>query len=875
MATTITATIDLYSNTEITREKNRQFDSMTKALAQLVSSHQSVKKTYSIQYFKHGFRRTLKLNIDQIYLDASQSGANFDYCLITNQNEHDGRYYFIVGKKWIAESTIQLELVEDTINTFNGKYTFSDKTTIIRQHENRFFLQNNYMRRKIDIVSEDFNAPLYKTRETYVNNKGNFVISQLETEKGYLIYANEYDPPEANQTVPLKCFYCYSKAKRVLLGYTDSETMTGQTGIMYDIEGIETTNKNSARIKILVTNNSNDEPVWFDLYFDGIRYHTAATYVDNGKRYIKEISYTKGGSLVKGSPVEVKGGVINYYTRTTTFKYQNDCYIGYRIYDDTYTSETQLPTTVIRHIVNTPEKSVIHGIDALDRANLRLQKVIELPYNIIYLEEVEIDDLTYQSLMDTDLYYGFVGDAQYLQVCDMAKHLSSELYHEDVLDNIKSGFNNTPVYYETANIINESKLYKSDYYVQKFVYDSFSYTFELERADGYSEEKTSFHPTTTVNSKFAFMFDWDMKDENKDFSKVLLVSRNNELTIYNSAYVSYVKTGYNYDVKTRENAQQISYITAALQIAAGSAAAALGAETGGISGAVGVSLASQGINALINTEVTYQNSILAQLQKMEELKNQGTSVSGSDDLDLLNAYCGNKARIMTYETSEAIKNALYTLFRFYGYKSNKRGVPNTTSRIWYNFIQCEPVFSETTNIDEEELNDIIARYKEGVTVMHYDEDNQYDFTQHYENWETFLPGHHDPSPNPLDDLFEEVGTVGSGTGEWTLTPPTYGYNGTTMAPGQYFKYIICLGSTTDPTYTFTAEDGFGNTYQFIPQVGGYKVVMTRLSDQRQFEEIFTVNKLYRLTSALHTTNVSIYVSIAEPYMYAMEATRNL
>lgn len=66
-------------------------------------------------------------------------------------------------------------------------------------------------------------------------------------------------------------------------------------------------------------------------------------------------------------------------------------------------------------------------------------------------------------------------------------------------------------------------------------------------------------------------------------------------------------------------------------------------------------------------------------------------------------------------------------------------IPDTTSRIWFNYIQCIPQWTEDTinNINPKWLNLLSSMYQQGVTVFHYYQ-GQYDFLQEKANWEVNL-----------------------------------------------------------------------------------------------------------------------------------------
>lgn len=897
----------LYDNTELTREKNREVEDLENWL-----EGNFVYRQHSHgQYFKHALNKTLKINADQRILDFFTETNNIDYASVKNPDDSYPVYYFVTAKRWIAEKTIELTLLMDTINTFKNNYTLSEKTTINREHENRFFVNSGgYMRRLVDKVDEGIQPQLYKTVTTNVWNETppleNYELK--DTSKFYLFYANTYSKDPEDKQNPLNGFGCYKTEKRFVTRYakyiSSFDTPIGQSNcwiidpVQLGVLGLDPiiTSKEGARVGveflttitnridpsgiewkifgILLNQYQTQQKVRIPTYFDGTYYWTGAIFYDNGKWRVQEvrIEYLTG-DIQKGAIWEVSNGDAYLFSRTDRYEKKVSYYqltkTAYGTLTNYYLSATTADYTLNYQL------ETIGALKTLDRTDARLQKLFELPYDPEEFPEVEVSDVLYPSLIDTNFERGEFGNVKYLQLAVLNAEFKNTLKHADPIRFMKEDYEKAPAANQTANIKNESKLFNSAFWLSKFVYDSFSYNFNYEQADDWSEVTIDFIPTSTMNSKWAFIFNWDKKNEKEDFGKVLLVSRNNELPIYNSDYLDYVRSSYNYEKKLRESQMTLQLANGAISIGAGAASAALGS---GLSGSIGVGLAAQGLQTVMGAVSSRLLSEQAQEQKMEQLKNQKTQVLGGDDIDLLNAYCGNKAQILRYQASSEMRNMLYELFRFYGYKTNKRGNPrdfttNGNKRYWYNFIQCEPVFDSTSNISDECLKDIENRYKEGITIFHK-RNGDYNFSQNYENWEEDLIGHQEPQDDPLDDLMEDVGTVGAGSGEWTLTPPVYGFSGNAMGGGQTFMFIECMGSTSDPTYNFTAQDGFGNTYQFIPAAGAFKVIMTRQLDGRTFEKAFTVNKLYKLTTALTTTSVPWVTQIAEPYRYALAATKN-
>ena len=76
------------------------------------------------------------------------------------------------------------------------------------------------------------------------------------------------------------------------------------------------------------------------------------------------------------------------------------------------------------------------------------------------------------------------------------------------------------------------------------------------------------------------------------------------------------------------------------------------------------------------------------------------------------------------------------MFYYCGYADDVQGIPNTSSRYWFNYLQCDAVIN-SENVYGEFLDDIVARYAIGVTVYH-NRNGEYNFDQTYENFETGL-----------------------------------------------------------------------------------------------------------------------------------------
>lgn len=454
---------------------------------------------------------------------------------------------------------------------------------------------------------------------------------------------------------------------------------------------------------------------------------------------------------------------LKYYTSTTDYNSGND------IYDNLNSMSSGSFTESLY------SSGTLNSLNELDRTDNKILKLIDIPYSIFQVNDGDfvnspdwhIDHSKLKTVGNTD-FYALIWDSNNKQKFEttilIPENPAKQLFI-DPDDTAEALPNKTGTKYsaQTRLKANESKLYSSEFYSPKFVYDSFNYQFQLENIDttGWKvlpENKVDYKVANTANSRFLFHFNYPLKRTTSDYDSICVVDRNNEMLLYNSSYLDYIRNGYNYDIKNKQaNLEKniattaVSTIGSAAAIGIGAAVAA-GAGGGSAAGPIGAAIgAAVGlVGGLIN--LSYQQSQADRniAQKLDEARRQAVSVSGADDIDLLNYYTdGNKAKYVLYEASDRVRNTVNDLFYYCGYNDDIQAVPNENTRLWFNFIQCDPVFNETwvegipittkrnkTYHDFEE--DIRERYKEGITVYHYRGDkctNSYDWAQTQENWE--------------------------------------------------------------------------------------------------------------------------------------------
>ena len=802
----MTSKLTLYKSCKIREEKLFIVDDISSYLSTL-----SKETITGFQYQRQGMSLRVKINKSQTNLDFIANN-DFNYASIQNDSQKVC-YYFIKSKKQLADSTIELELSMDTINTFRPTTDFeiSAKTKVNREHKDRVsivgksikvriifhdplfigtiaegdtivlssdhdsnilsgkVLEIDTDRATIDIdnptseedylsyISTNFNPyELYKDGSNYIrfdylyendfvfttsltyerkidiNSEGltpllygkNKGVLQGDNQSWYLIYKGSN---------PLACYLCADNSFNATLQASNKEIVpadlstgtyyfilpdrNGNAHAAYDI-GVNMSTAEGKDVSAMILHSGmgdmtyNEQFVTY-YYKDGSdikvgRYY----YIDLGSGffYVATLTlYTTNKIIIESGPDVIKGNTLGTLTNNTA----------------TIRSGPSYDIALSTHVVD------VYDITTLNRTDADIAKIIKLPYRPC---DDNFSGWDYDSSMHMLLY----------------KNLDRPLEND-----IATSYNPLESLQFTEAIPSlstnrdkkwESKLYHSDYYQPKFVYDSFTFIFSLERQKEFvslADFLITFTATGTINSRFLFTFASYNVDGYalEDYSNILPVARNNELPIYNSDYINYIKMGFNYDVKTKQRQEAGQWIGTALSLVGSIASFASSSVTGGFGIAGGISLATATLGQLVNAVNSTAQAEANQAQKLYQLRQQKESVMGSDDIDLMTKYTGNKAKWMLYEVSERMKSVLYDLFFYTGYLDGTSKIPNVSTRKWFNFLSCDLVINEDNNLNDDIMNDIKAKYGIGVTFMHCNTINAvktWDWAQEKENWEITL-----------------------------------------------------------------------------------------------------------------------------------------
>lgn len=156
---------------------------------------------------------------------------------------------------------------------------------------------------------------------------------------------------------------------------------------------------------------------------------------------------------------------------------------------------------------------------------------------------------------------------------------------------------------------------------------------------------------------------------------------------------------------------------------------------------VGALVINNGINAInsvANSLMSIESSKRSFSNAISSRANVPISASGSVPTDLFDNYSSNKLTRYEFTIRPEDKINLFQTFRLTGYAHPVQEKPVFSTRIYSNFVQCKPVFlNSSTEIYKVYLDDISLRFQAGVTVKH-NYKGKYDLYDQYENYETVI-----------------------------------------------------------------------------------------------------------------------------------------
>lgn len=506
--------------------------------------------------------------------------------------EQDNRvwYYFILSYEWKSKKTIKLYLSLDSVNTLDD-IVFNDKTTVYREHRSRATIDN---------IPEGIQPVFYK-----VPRDDDLILEDGTHKDWFLIYKNHTE----NTDAALDCFLCTSDNIHVVADASKSYINISKLkiGYTYIVDG---------SIKVGTTEYKAD----YDKYNFPYIYKTADKVEMNMITGVNEVA----AKVDITENIEVTSNSIKARFSETFTTYRLEIY--------------NFP---LEPLITVPESSFIKSIDEIDRTDLKLNKIMRLPYCPV--------DYTYN-----DGIYGFDTEKikynnteNLLQIKDLNMKFSHKVTPNPVVNPFPTLWKN-PSPINARNDDYENKLYSSEFYQPRFIYDSFVYTFALEDISQiikYDNLVFNYVHTSTINSKSLIDFyNFRYKRAVVDYPGYLLINRNDDEVIYNSPYINYIKNGINYD---KRNAQ--------FNLWSGIASSVFGI-TGGILNQLGPKVSAKKYAKAYEDMRYYQDEIIP---SAEYLNSYAKAHNINDNTDYIYRLALNKTgqAYANYEKARGIMNA--------------------------------------------------------------------------------------------------------------------------------------------------------------------------------------------------------------------------
>ena len=700
-----TSQIALYK-TNITPEKNCKVDDLG---YYLITCESEIISDFQYKVIK--LDDTIKLNMSQ----NNTPNFPYNYLAIKRDNETKIYYYFIINSNWKSENTIELQISLDTINTFWDELSWTAKTNITRQHKDRFLQKardtsgTTRFQRIIDDYDEGITPVKFLTSEKKMNDNNKPDINW------YLIYKSNPDAATA-----LDCLLCVDGDFTIPVLMNGLNPAALSLNSTYYIDGADGD-------VVYTTRNGLATTIGLDQTYKALYINKDSTGtvkvigVADDEKNNKELDsfddyFDVGTRRLHNNSANLR--TIPRQNTTPAFLSYDNLINDYEVLDINYIGQNK-----------------VRQFKDVDRTDTKLVKIIKMPYAPFET----LDEFQWRVVFDhTKL--------PFLRLAELDSEFLTQI-NQDTFSELQRTLTNEYIDSKPAHDITmESKLYNSNFYGIKYYYDNFEKEFLLERYKPKSTNTQNIYATIkfkqsnniSSNSLFDFELTNATYNEPSVYSRYMMVNRSQELAIYNNDYLNYIRNGYNYDKKLKASQNQANWVGFTLSTIGATASFVSSIWTGGAGVAAGISFATSAVASLTNTIVTQQQSEASLAQKLEDEKRKASSVSNMDDTNLLAYYNGNRLISTREQCTEEMKKAIYNLFRLTGYSCNDYQIPSFNTREFYNFVQCKADFDESGwKYGQDFLNDIKSRFETGITVYHK-VDNDYDWNQEKENFESWL-----------------------------------------------------------------------------------------------------------------------------------------
>lgn len=673
----------------------------------------------------------------------------FNYAVVFNKDIGSATltpisFYFVKEVNWTGLSSCKVVMKLDTLMTYWSKLKFTSRTNIIREHRDRYqrpatVTSTMTLTNIIDRTNEGLNPSLVNCVD-----HGLVLDSTNYQTPWYLVYAQRnMNPSNVDNPVVI---YATQETSNIGLAASNFGGDKPQIGgpfssTNYLPKGFSvyaTTSRGQTIIKAggltfysgdKSTNDNTGVPCElraFEIYRSNVTYYLYGLYY-SGDTY--PYTFEKRVQLMKSED-------------GWTFMQVSDFY-GYAASGITFLPSIESMSTTNYKSFRAGSFPEVRNISfsALPKSDPSFVKIIEVPY-------IPATSFRYNSALGAYQLQGFTFDVGRRMWCRTIP--SKPMY--TMLNSVSLDPYRKVVIHPNAETLRsevDPKLFSSEFSALTFVYHNDRFTVPIDRWEG--NINIEFYITGFMTSEKGFRFRADgMSTSFSDaehcdtiFGNWMISNDSTEIPVQNSAYADYVKTGYNYDMEVNRRQNQMTAISTTINSINSTATAAQLALTNPsvkTLSSVGLNIATSLFSNIYSAKMSCEMTKLRENQKLQQLAMQGASLTGMSGVDFLDLNNVKLEWFMMRPMSD-VYSKVSDLFYYHGYSHPYQEEPDTTSRYWFNFIQCDPDFDFYTMDDsvtwQSYVDDISQRMQSGVTVFH-GHNGTFDFDQVKENWESWM-----------------------------------------------------------------------------------------------------------------------------------------
>lgn len=636
---------------------------------------------------------TIKLSyVDHEAVFSQYAGVGFNYARIDYSDGDNlySWYYFVNSMRFIADSTFEVTLSIDALNSFGWEDWLSNRTFVRRALVKRWD-ENGFP--ILPFTAEDAEGDVIRTG-----------FRAIQTSPAYLVWRNYITGAPTCYLIPNAPIIVNNAFTSLVAGGSYRFACSGST--VFTI----TSSKGSSSITL-----GSGAYVFVSGYVN----------IDGGKlEYRGYIITEEGEALLEQDGVS--GTLIENDVKISargTFVLGREDWI--------FTKASDSDTVTFKRLSDDVTPVETSPFSTIDRTQSDIAKIVEIPYpaggaNLIY----ELDS-------EGHIYGRF----------EALEASISWTKSDYPLPRFRSALKPaSPVDSKDDAIALDPKLLSGQFFYYKFVYDSYSTSVFLDNFTSSDfAVNITMTPSSSVSSSLIFQItpaEGKWGDVREDFPHLIASDRNNEIALYSSDWIDYLRNGYNYDLKK----QGMDIATASLTAVSGAVTSLLsiiggvGAMSSGAGAPAGASMIAGGVigmaGSLAGGGTSITSSLINQEQREINYKRQSANVSSINDLSLFKAYGGGGLQVQVWQAREDYLKRLRTLFYYRGYKVAQRQLPATHVRKWWDYLECVPSWTSEAlaNCQRRFLTLLEQRLGEGVTIYHKVGDS-WDLEQEKGNYE--------------------------------------------------------------------------------------------------------------------------------------------